>query len=367
MNANIINGKDTSLNKELLNSTFTSSLYFKMGYIHATLRFDPNDNGFVEQSFIKEACTNTQSDPTRYVVSGADYYLCFLRRSDVSNVNSDYRTILTYLDKNIVYFDRNRCIKGDSLMRQYLASYFDQYPHIFNVIKKILLDGDCYMCVSSIMIVFYCPRAKVGIVLSVVPPADEGTDHYDRRAGMEMLYMITRTVLAGERKGIMLHGASNLKSNDANLFMGRGGGGKSTIINSLKGYHVLSDDVSIVLNPVDKGDFMLAPSLWNNDDVVARKGRAHEVCIDNVLRHVFFLKKATKLAMIPLSRSDAMRRFLYDDSPFRFQGISTDKKSIAFYFDFLRTLTRRCACYELEFPITEDLSDAFEKIKGNLR
>jgi hypothetical protein len=359
MTNEIINKR--KLRKALVRDHSSAARYIIDG-IPLTLHFDLHDEGFIEHLISHKACMLTRDASSVPHAEESHFYLYFLRRKTVTKVKNKYQKISVILEKKAVHYDGGISFVKSLINRNHHAPFFDDNPQVLGVIEQLLQKKETLVCISGTTIILYCQLMKTGVVLRMVPSEPVPDDEFKNYPEIHLLYMIARTMLIGEQRGVMVHGASNACNGEAYLFVAQGNGGKSTISSSLKRYQILSDDISIVSNEGSKEAFKVAPSLWWNDFMASRTDHPREGNTFPQLKRIFFLKKASILAACPLKRDEALRRLLYDDHPMQLMGITSDIKSNTFYFDFLRNLTAHVPCYELEFPLREDLSDDFARL-----
>lgn len=129
--------------------------------------------------------------------------------------------------------------------------------------------------------------------------------------------------LSALNRGILTHACGAVFKGEGILFVGPSGAGKSTIGGLLKEYKqatILSDDRIIVKK--EKENFMIYGTPWHGTLSFSSPANAQ-------LKKVFFLKKADKNLITPLSSSEALKRlaafsFLpYWDKSFMTKVLST--------------------------------------------
>lgn len=116
--------------------------------------------------------------------------------------------------------------------------------------------------------------------------------------------------------GALLHCSCVVKEGLAFLFFAESGGGKSTVANLSKQYHILGDDI-IAIRKIKK-KFFAFPTPWRQR--VFTNGKViHKANV----RAVFFLKKSKHIHFVPLRPEEALVRtlsqqihfFLYTEMP----------------------------------------------------
>jgi hypothetical protein len=149
--------------------------------------------------------------------------------------------------------------------------------------------------------------------------------------------LITNWLARG--RGALVHACGVTDSlGNGHLFLGQSGAGKSTMARLWRdqsGITILSDD-RIILRP--KGEnFWMHGTPWHGDAALAFPGCAQ-------LKGIYFLQKGTQNELVPLTKAEALGRFLGCSFPPFYSAESLD-----FIIGFFEQIVKTTPCYELRF------------------
>jgi hypothetical protein len=119
---------------------------------------------------------------------------------------------------------------------------------------------------------------------------------------------ILRILLANRlmlKNGVLVHGASLVKNNNAFSFLGPSGSGKTTICKIAHSDIILSDEITAIkINKKIQKAFVYSTPFWGE----MKKGNSPNKSFR--LEYLFFIKKNKSLKLLPISFNDAILNFL---------------------------------------------------------
>lgn len=163
-------------------------------------------------------------------------------------------------------------------------------------------------------------------------------------SNLQVLKQIYRMVFAVTRSGIVLH-ASSMEDDHRKgfVFIGPSGSGKSTVISLLKPERILSDDTTVIRK--SGGAYhMYANPWWNMDKKVNILSPQKPV----VLRALFFIQKAKRVALRRMSYKESLATLLYRDRNLCLNSFPEDTNNILRFYFFSQGLMNKVPAFDLK-------------------
>jgi hypothetical protein len=151
--------------------------------------------------------------------------------------------------------------------------------------------------------------------------------------------------------GLLLHSAGIVRSDQAYIFFGHSGSGKSTVANYSANDIILSDDL-VGLLPTEKGIFALSTPFWNFGGEISKKCNAQ-------VFGLFHLIQNTRVFIEPLRTSMAISEILSN-----IPVLAMDESICDQLVDNIRNIIHKVQVYSLNFKRDDSFWGIVEQL-GN--
>jgi len=213
----------------------------------------------------------------------------------------------------------------------------EKYPWVpRNAIRRGHVDELCFWSGRGQL------NALTGIGSATLAPMDNDDYERLRMKGLTRIF-VARYLLS--RGGVAMHAAGALRNEQAHLFIGPSGAGKTTIVTQWPNDAIFGDD-QIILTESNSGFTIHDTPYPGNEGTLCAKGSAP-------LSHIYVLEQSENTALEPLGKAAAFRAL--SKQVFHIGSAQNDASLI---FELLERLTNQVPISLLKFSLRTNPWDA---------